>query len=217
MSDDTRLRDWFDQHEDLIGEGSTLDNAIRLLDHAYAPDGCEDPRNLSVHVPTLRRVDEAGDVGRRAADVIADLADAMDGIRKMLEGELDRERRDRQREDERSGERDPARWQEALADLQAVLRGSVTMARNANATIGNGDRADENLDGWLADYLTREIDRRLRNGSGWSLKYALQTLGGDPPKDLRAEAEKFADQHGADGPARAAAIEAYLAGAGMER
>lgn len=38
---------WFNAHTHLIGEGSAVDNAIRLLDHAYTPTGTTEPDLLS--------------------------------------------------------------------------------------------------------------------------------------------------------------------------
>jgi hypothetical protein len=47
---------WIAQHPELQGEGGAIDVVLRLLDHAYAEDGTDEPGLLSAHTPTLRRV-----------------------------------------------------------------------------------------------------------------------------------------------------------------
>lgn len=46
--------EWMEKHPQLTGEGSALDNVLRLLDHAYEPGGCDDPSLLSAHTPGRR-------------------------------------------------------------------------------------------------------------------------------------------------------------------
>lgn len=55
---------WIEAHPELQGEGSALDVALRLLDHAYDPNGTDEPSLLSAHTPTLKRA-VAGGKSRR--------------------------------------------------------------------------------------------------------------------------------------------------------
>lgn len=51
---------WIEAHPELQGEGSAVDVALRLLDHAYDPDGTDEPSLLSAHTPKLKPVTAGG-------------------------------------------------------------------------------------------------------------------------------------------------------------
>ena len=207
------LSRWFaEAHPELIGEGSAVENAIRLLDWAYV-GVCEDPEGLPAAAIKARRP-RGGD---RMADALADLADALVGVRERIDRELDREAAERAEENDLGGQREPAEWEDALREIERWLRGvsyDVTVTRN-DVAAGDAERIVASLGSDAAKRIVEKLDEDLHKPYG-ALRYALRTVAGKAPKDLRREAVAFADRHGAQGPARVAAIEAYLAGAGVE-
>lgn len=158
----------------------------------------------------------ASDPTSRAADAIADLADTLNGFRVFFEREEERLKAEREADDRRSA----AEWQEGLIAVESFLRGvrfDVQVTRKDIEVTSDIEKIIVNVapDGVKA--IVAELDKRLRSSASWPLQRALQTLGGKPPKDLRADAERYASRVVGSPEARDAAIDAYLAGAGVEQ
>lgn len=150
----------------------------------------------------------------------ADLADAMTGIRELVERVIDHEEKREADEAADSARRTPAEWEQALRDVEAWLNDQHVEGATGDPVKGPSRTSVPLLGTDTARKVVEALDRYLRQDRYVSLRYALHQLASNkPPKDLRAEAEAWAaTQYGTleqGGALRDAAVKAYLAASGV--
>jgi hypothetical protein len=158
--------------------------------------------------------------GDAATDALADLADALVGIRTLVERAMDHEEKREADEAADSARRKPAEWEQALRSVEEWLNAQHVEGSTGDPVRGPTSTSVPLVGTDTARKIIEALDRHLRADRYVSLRYSLRTLAGShPPNDLRAEAEAWAKvqygtlDNGSD--LRAAAVKAYLTGAGV--